>query len=192
METRWYCWYKDRQGCFGTLRQPWWAIVGIDLSEAGFEGYLILQDLSGRHEDLERRFWTAMKHLEYEKILVSRELITRRYRLEFSVMTSMALRPWGHWTNARNTQYLWCEVRTREAFSEYGLSASAALLTLSGDLREHSKRRWHKAWGAHYHAHLHVVSQIQLRSKITPFPQELRTRWTLQIFVRLITVLQGQ
>ena len=56
----------------------------------------ILQDLSDRYEDLERRFLAAMKHLGHDKVLVSREIITRGYRLEFSVMTSTALKHWGH------------------------------------------------------------------------------------------------
>lgn len=56
----------------------------------------ILQDLSDRYEDLERRFWAAMKHLGHDKVLVSREIITRGYRLEFSVMSSAALKHWGH------------------------------------------------------------------------------------------------
>ena len=56
----------------------------------------ILQDLSDRYEDLERRFWTAMKHLGHDEVLTSREIITRGYRLEFSVITSTALNHWGH------------------------------------------------------------------------------------------------
>ena len=56
----------------------------------------ILQDLSDRYEDLERRFWAAMKHLGHDKVLVSREIITSGYRLEFSVMNSTSLKHWGH------------------------------------------------------------------------------------------------
>lgn len=56
----------------------------------------ILQDLSDRYEDLERRYWATMKHLGHDSVLVSREIITRGYRLEFSVMSSAALKHWGH------------------------------------------------------------------------------------------------
>ena len=62
----------------------------------GLEDDQILQDLSDRYADLERRFWTALERLGQDEILVSREIITRGYRLEFSVMTITALRHWGH------------------------------------------------------------------------------------------------
>jgi hypothetical protein len=62
---------------------------------AGLEDDTILEDISERYVDLERRFRVALKDLARDQALVSRETITRGYRFEFQGMAYTKIRQVG-------------------------------------------------------------------------------------------------
>lgn len=73
---------KDAMEHFASLGEP---LLEEISRRRDLEDGRILQDLTDRYQDLETRFRAAVECLGHEDILISREIITRGYRLEFGV-----------------------------------------------------------------------------------------------------------
>lgn len=53
--------------------------------------YKIVEDISKAYEDVEGRFRTALRHLDHGELLISFEILTRGYRLDFMGMSPASL-----------------------------------------------------------------------------------------------------